>query len=140
MPLLRNFLYNDEQNSKAKDPKEKNTKKEDSKEEAEQTEQRPRHGRGAPRAERSSARKKGKEKEKVVPKKQRSPRSYTVYNFYCGGLNPMIWRPMAQDTVVDWEALLDQSGAWDHIFRADDHDTESIRRSQMPGATSNPAH
>jgi len=46
---------------------------------------------------------------------------------------------MAQDTVVDWEALLDQFGAWD-IFKADDDDTESIRRSQMPGATSNPAH
>jgi len=43
----------------------------------------------------------------------------------------MIWRPMAQDTVVDWEALLDQFGAWD-IFKADDDDTESIRRSQMP--------
>jgi hypothetical protein len=46
---------------------------------------------------------------------------------------------MAQN-VGDWEALLDQSGAWDYIFKADVEDTEDIRRSQMPGATSNPAH
>ena len=130
VPLLRNFLYNDERNSKAKDHTEKNPKKEDSKEEAKQTEQ-PRRKR-KPRAE-------GSGKEKAVPKKQRSPRSYTAYDFYCGGLNPKIWRPMAQN-VGDWEALLDQSGAWDYIFKADVEDTEDIRRSQMPGATSNPAH
>ena len=52
----------------------------------------------------------------------------------------MIWRPMAQDMMVDWEALLDQSGTWDHIFKSDDDDTESIRRLQMLGTTGNPAH
>ncbi|KIM81083.1 hypothetical protein PILCRDRAFT_9111 [Piloderma croceum F 1598] len=57
--------------SKAKDPKEKNPKKEDSKEEAEQTEL---WSRRAPRTEGSSTKKKGKGKEKAMPKKQRSPR------------------------------------------------------------------
>ena len=47
---------------------------------------------------------------------------------------------MIQDIVVDWEALLDQSGVWDHMFQSEDGDINSIRKSQMPGATSNPAH
>jgi hypothetical protein len=125
VPLLRNFLYNDTRNFKVKD-------------EPKQAEQRPRRrATAAPHAEMNSK----KLMEAVVPQKHQRP--YTTYDFYCGGLNPTIWRPMFQaGAVFDWEGLLDRSGTWDHIFESDHSGDiqKSIRRSQVPGASTNPAH
>ena len=132
VPLLRNFQYNDVRNSKAKDPKEK-AKQPDLTTQTKKVKEKQ-------KADLGKQTKKEKGKQKAVSRPQRPPRSYTAYDLYCGGLTPAVWGPMTRDTVVDWEALLDQSGAWDRMFKSQDEDTEGIRRSQIPGATSHPAH
>jgi hypothetical protein len=73
-PLLGNFLYNDIRSSKAKDPKEK--------------------AKGPDLAKQT---KKGKGKQKAVSRPQRPRRSYTAYDFYCGGPTPAVWRLMTRD-------------------------------------------
>ena len=36
-------------------------------------------------------------KQQAVSRPQRPPRSYTAYDFYCGGLTPADWGPMIDD-------------------------------------------
>ena len=71
----------------------------------------------------------------------RGPKRFTAYDFYCAGLDPLVWRPV-YDAVDDFKRLLDASGAWDRLAKSkkEDKDMRNSRLAQAPCAGVDYAH
>ncbi|THH12022.1 hypothetical protein EW145_g267 [Phellinidium pouzarii] len=72
--------------------------------------------------------------------KNASPRLYTAYDIYVGGMHD-VWKPIKAQDRADFVQLLDASGSWTDIYSSSRSDTaRGIRRSQAPGAGKDDEH